>query len=92
MKNFLKSKFLVAGIAALAFGACTDLKIKEQDSLAPTATAGTTFVKINPTKFLESAYQDLGAFTDQANIYERRTGRQPGLHEGRRAGRTANAQ
>jgi starch-binding outer membrane protein, SusD/RagB family len=69
MKNFLKSKFLVAGIAALAFGACTDLKIKEQDSYVPPTTGGTTFVKVDAGKFLASAYQDLAAFTDQANIY-----------------------
>ena len=69
MKNFLNSKFLVAGIAALAFGACTDLKIKEQDSFVPATTSGSTFVKVDATKFLASAYQDLGAFTDQANIY-----------------------
>jgi starch-binding outer membrane protein, SusD/RagB family len=69
MKNFLKSKFLVAGIAALAFGACTDLKIKEQDSFVPPTSGSSTFVKVDATKFLASAYQDLGAFTNQANIY-----------------------
>ena len=67
MKNFLNSKFLVAGALALAFGACTDLKVKEQDSVVLVAKDG--FVKVDPTKFLASAYQDLGAFTDQANIY-----------------------
>ena len=67
MKNFLNSKFLVAGTLALAFAACTDLKVKEQDSVVLVAKDG--FVKVDPTKFLASAYQDLGAFTDQANIY-----------------------
>jgi starch-binding outer membrane protein, SusD/RagB family len=67
MKNFLKSKFLVAGVAALAFGACTDLKVQEQDSVIVPSAGG--FAKVDPTKFLASAYQDLGAFTDQANIY-----------------------
>jgi starch-binding outer membrane protein, SusD/RagB family len=67
MKNFLKSKFLVAGIAALAFGACTDLKVNEQDSIVLVTKDG--FAKVNPTDFLASVYTDLGAFTNQANIY-----------------------
>ncbi len=69
MKNFLKSKFLVAGVAVLAFGACTDLKLKEQDSYVPPTSGTGGFVKVDATKFLASAYQDLGAFTNQANIY-----------------------
>jgi starch-binding outer membrane protein, SusD/RagB family len=64
MKNF---KFLVAGFAALAFGACTDLKVNEQDSIVLVSKDG--FAKVNPTEFLASAYTDLGAFTNQANIY-----------------------
>jgi starch-binding outer membrane protein, SusD/RagB family len=67
MKNFLNPKFLVAGAMALAIGACTDLKLKEQDSIVLASSNG--FAKVNPTKFLASAYQDLGAYTDQANIY-----------------------
>jgi starch-binding outer membrane protein, SusD/RagB family len=67
MKNFLNPKFLVAGAMALAIGACTDLKLTEQDSVVLKSTGG--FAKVDPTKFLASAYQDLGAFTDQANIY-----------------------
>jgi starch-binding outer membrane protein, SusD/RagB family len=67
MKNFLKSKFLVAGIAALAFGACTDLKVNEQDSIVLVSKDG--FAKVDPGKFLSSAYQDLGMFTDQNSVY-----------------------
>jgi starch-binding outer membrane protein, SusD/RagB family len=67
MKNFLNPKFLVAGAMALAIGACTDLKLQETDSVVLKSTGG--FAKVDPTKFLASAYQDLGAFTDQANIY-----------------------
>ena len=67
MKNFLKSKFFVAGIAALAFGACTDLKLTETDSVVSSSTGG--FKAIDPVKFLASAYNDLDTYTDQANIY-----------------------
>ena len=67
MKNFLKSKFFVAGIAALAFGACTDLKLTETDSVVSSSSGG--FKAIDPVKFLASAYNDLDTYTDQANIY-----------------------
>jgi starch-binding outer membrane protein, SusD/RagB family len=67
MKNFLKSKFLVAGVAALAFGACTDLKVNEQDSILLVKKDG--FAKVDPGKFLASSYQDLGMFTDQNSVY-----------------------
>ena len=68
MKSFLKSKFLVVATAALAFGACTDLKTTEPDSvLLPVSSTG--FSKIDAGKFLGTLYQSLGTFTDQASIF-----------------------
>jgi starch-binding outer membrane protein, SusD/RagB family len=49
----------------LSVAACTDLKVQEVDSFAPAAGA-TAF---DPAKLLASAYEDLGVFTDQANVY-----------------------
>jgi starch-binding outer membrane protein, SusD/RagB family len=68
MKNFLKSKVLVAGLAAFAFGACTDLKVAETDSVV-LSESGKFVPFADPAKFLASAYNDLDTYTDQANIY-----------------------
>ena len=69
MKYTKISTFLLFGVLGLfAFSACTDLKPDEKDSIVSSdATGG--FVPGDPTQLLISAYKDLGAFTDQNNIY-----------------------
>lgn len=61
-------KYLIAGFGAFALAACTDLENAETDSLVRKEAAG-GFAAGNPTELLKSAYIDLGAYTDQANIY-----------------------
>jgi len=61
-------KLLAASVfSLLAFAACTDLKVAETDSVIAETTTGV--FKGDPTALLVSSYKDLGAFTDQANIY-----------------------
>ncbi|MBL7814384.1 MAG: RagB/SusD family nutrient uptake outer membrane protein [Saprospiraceae bacterium] len=67
MKKIFNSKFLAIAALSLAVGACTDLDNKETDSIIPKSTGGTSAG--DPTELLNGAYKDLGAFTDQANIY-----------------------
>jgi starch-binding outer membrane protein, SusD/RagB family len=67
MKKILKSHFLKIASLALLAGACTDLELTEKDSLVVKNTGGTT--TIDAAAVLEGAYKDLGAYTDQANIY-----------------------
>lgn len=58
---------LLGSLGVFSFQACTDLEVEESDSLVIESDGGTpTF---NPTDLLASAYNDLGAFNDQANIY-----------------------
>lgn len=66
--NKISKLFLFAALGVFAFGACTDLEVEERDSVPVVATTGggTT---INVGELLNSAYKDLGAFTDQNNIY-----------------------
>lgn len=68
--NYLKiGKFLLlGGLAFWGTTACTDLEVEERDSIVSEETGG-GFVPGDPTELLNSAYGDLGAFTDQANIY-----------------------
>lgn len=65
MKKSFFIKLSIVCFAALTVVACTDLKVNEVDSFAP-AGGSTSF---NPTKLLASAYEDLGVFTDQGNIF-----------------------
>lgn len=46
--------------------ACTDLEVVEQDSVLSPATGGGSS---DPSALLSSAYEDLGTFTDQQNVY-----------------------
>jgi starch-binding outer membrane protein, SusD/RagB family len=65
-----KNKFFKAIFASsiiLTLGSCTDLVNKEQDSIV--AVGGAAGATGNPTELLVSAYKDLGAFTDQNNMY-----------------------
>lgn len=67
--NYLKITkfFLLGGLAFGATTACTDLQVEERDSIVIESAGG--FVAGDPGELLNSAYGDLGAFTDQANIY-----------------------
>jgi starch-binding outer membrane protein, SusD/RagB family len=69
MKKIFNSKFLVAMVVSSMFGySCTDLKSDLTDSKLVTTSAGGT-TNADPALLLETAYKDLGAYTDQANIY-----------------------
>jgi len=65
--NKISKLFLLGSLGMFAFGACTDLEVEERDSVPVVATAGGT--SVNVADLLVSAYKDLGAFTDQNNIY-----------------------
>lgn len=67
MKKILKSNLLKITALSLLVGACTDLELTEKDSIVVSSTSGT--FKGNPTELLAASYKDLGAYTDQANIY-----------------------
>ncbi|HRV85041.1 MAG TPA: RagB/SusD family nutrient uptake outer membrane protein [Saprospiraceae bacterium] len=68
--NMKKAINILVGVAFLLtlIPACTDLKVNEVDSIVEENTGG-GFVAGNPTDLLASAYNDLGSYTDQANIY-----------------------
>ena len=68
MKKIFKSNLLKVTAFALLVGSCTDLVVKESDSEIIKSTAGGT-TSANASALLEGAYKDLGAYTDQANIY-----------------------
>jgi starch-binding outer membrane protein, SusD/RagB family len=60
--------FLFVGLTGIfSFPACTDLEVDEQDSIIAEGTSGE--FKGDASSLLESSYNDLGAFNDQANIY-----------------------
>lgn len=60
--------FMLGALGIFMFAACTDLKVKEADSIV-LEDAGGGFVPGDPGELLISAYKDLSAFTDQNNIY-----------------------
>jgi starch-binding outer membrane protein, SusD/RagB family len=62
-QNLIK-RFVPLSFMLLA--ACTDLVNEEVDSTVVSAGGGAAG---NPTELLAAAYKDLGAYTDQANIY-----------------------
>lgn len=68
--NYIKfsNKFLLAFLAVSIFSACTDLEVEEKDSIIVEGEDG-KFTAGNPTELLIASYKNLGAFTDQANIY-----------------------
>jgi hypothetical protein len=55
-------------VLAVVLPACTDLEVKEKDSIVIETESG-EFTGVNPTATLTSAYQNLNAFGDQANLY-----------------------
>ncbi|MBL7782270.1 MAG: RagB/SusD family nutrient uptake outer membrane protein [Saprospiraceae bacterium] len=65
-KTLKCSMFAVLG--AFAFSACTNLEPEIRDSQLREG-AGGVFVPGDPAEALVTSYKDLGAFTDQANIY-----------------------
>lgn len=68
MKVNKNSLFLLTSAFSLFFAAaCTDLEVKEIDSIPSVSETG--FVTVDPAATLASSYVDLGAITDQANIY-----------------------
>ena len=67
MKNQIK-KLVIAAVGIFSFHACTDLVVDEVDSIVRTG-GSSGFTPGNPSELLISAYKDLGAYTDQANIY-----------------------
>lgn len=66
--NKISKFFLFGALGVFAFGACTDLEVEERDSVAVVSTGGSG-TSVNVSELLSSAYKDLGAFTDQNNIY-----------------------
>jgi len=68
--NFYKITkfFLFSAILGMGAVACTDLEVVELDSEIIESEGG-QFSNDDPLGLLASAYTDLGAFTDQANIY-----------------------
>jgi starch-binding outer membrane protein, SusD/RagB family len=67
MKTIKFSGIILTGLGLSMLSSCTDLVVKERDSIVTVSGTGPT--KVNPTETLVSAYKDLGMYTDQANIY-----------------------
>lgn len=64
----IKNIFKLGIAAGLIFSSCTDLNNEERDSnVLPVTNEG--FAKVNVASFLEAAYKELSAYTDQNNIY-----------------------
>jgi starch-binding outer membrane protein, SusD/RagB family len=68
MKNIkFFSSLALAAFGLMTFNSCTDLEVKEQDSLVIASSgAGSGF---DAAALLATSYNDLSAYTDQANIY-----------------------
>lgn len=69
MKNKSIFKFLSLGLISVSLlFSCTDLEVQPTDSEFIPSTEGTPVITGAP-ELLSTNYNDLGAFTDQANIY-----------------------
>ncbi|MEZ5040272.1 MAG: RagB/SusD family nutrient uptake outer membrane protein [Saprospiraceae bacterium] len=66
--NRIMSLGLCAVMGMFLFSACTDLVVEEKDSIVIEGSGGPGGGG-DPTQLLESAYKNLSAYTDQANIY-----------------------
>lgn len=66
-KKFI-TVLLFGGLGIFFFNACTDLKVKEVDSVVSEAEDG-GFAPIDPVEFLSSTYGNMDMFTTQDNIY-----------------------
>ncbi len=68
MKNLYNIKYIIFGFLSMLFVfSCTNLQVDEKDSIVIESSGG--FQSGDPTELLNSAYTDLSAFCDQANIY-----------------------
>lgn len=74
MKKIVNYKLIITTVSLMFGYSCTDLKVEPTDSQFVTVTAGGTS-NANAALLLETAYKDLSAYTDQANIYA--LGQQP---------------
>ncbi|WP_341226239.1 RagB/SusD family nutrient uptake outer membrane protein [uncultured Arcticibacterium sp.] len=68
MKNKEIKNILLASCGIFMMTACTDLINNEKDTIVAVSD-GDGFAAGDPTELLISAYKDLGAYTDQGNIY-----------------------
>ncbi|GAA4400327.1 RagB/SusD family nutrient uptake outer membrane protein [Nibrella viscosa] len=68
MRYSFALQILTTSLGLIALSACTDLEVKEKDSILVKSGSG-GFQSVNVSEALQSAYKDLGAYTDQANIY-----------------------
>ncbi|KAA0989808.1 RagB/SusD family nutrient uptake outer membrane protein [Dyadobacter aurulentus] len=64
MKKYIFYIFTGLGLSTIG---CTDLVVDEKDSVVQSTGSG--FTPGDPAALLASAYKDLGAYTDQNNIY-----------------------
>ncbi|MDY8134748.1 RagB/SusD family nutrient uptake outer membrane protein [Aquimarina sp. 2201CG5-10] len=66
--RFITMMMLCIGIPFLLLESCTDLDPSFDDSIPAEDSSG-AFTGVDPTNFLESAYNDIEAMGDQANTY-----------------------
>jgi len=74
MKHLINSgcklhKIILTSICMFSLTNCTDLVNDEKDSVVRVTAPGSSFSPGNPTEMLASAYKDLGAYNDQANMF-----------------------
>jgi starch-binding outer membrane protein, SusD/RagB family len=67
MKKVMRNSLLKAFALTMLISSCTDLVNVEKDSIIVKSAGGEAGG--DATALLEGAYKDLGAYTDQANIY-----------------------
>lgn len=65
--NLSKGLFAATFMSMLAFTSCTDLEVEEFDSEIIESSGGA--VAGDPAELVNTAYNNLSAFTDQANLY-----------------------
>ena len=66
----IKNRKITSSLLAtlLIAGACTDLEVKEKDSLVIVTEEG-SFAGVDPTAALVTSYSDLRDFANQENIF-----------------------
>ncbi len=67
MNSKIIQNLLLSTLGLMAMASCTNLDVEEQDSIIVESSGG--FTAGDPTALLDAAYNDLGAYTDQANMY-----------------------
>ncbi|MFN4147694.1 MAG: RagB/SusD family nutrient uptake outer membrane protein, partial [Runella sp.] len=68
MKNTITKLICVGVVGVYAFVSCTDLVVKEKDSILIESSGG-GFKAGNPTELLNSLYNGLSFYNDQGNLY-----------------------